>query len=134
MTARIPVDSLAALTHLPNVEFIQAARSLRVLNDLATDTIGETVFHGEGIDGSSVVIDIVDTGIDFTHPVFRNPDGSTRIKFLCDQTDAPQPGDQSCPGFGGLSNGGTLWTEADINASMASTTRVRQVDDYGHGR
>jgi subtilisin family serine protease len=36
---------------------------------------------GEGT-GSGVVVGVVDTGIDVTHPTFRNADGSTRIAWL----------------------------------------------------
>jgi subtilisin family serine protease len=36
---------------------------------------------GEGT-GAGVVVGVVDTGIDVTHPTFRNADGSTRIAWL----------------------------------------------------
>jgi hypothetical protein len=32
-------------------------------------------------------VGIIDTGIDYTHPVFRNIDGSTRIEAIWDQSD-----------------------------------------------
>ena len=36
--------------------------------------------------GENVMIGFVDTGIDYTHPVFRNLDGSTRVEAIWDQT------------------------------------------------
>lgn len=36
--------------------------------------------------GENVMIGFVDTGIDYTHPVFRNLDGSTRIEAIWDQS------------------------------------------------
>lgn len=36
--------------------------------------------------GRGVVMVIIDTGIDYTNPVFQNPDGSTRILTIWDQT------------------------------------------------
>ena len=61
--------------------------------------------------GAGVIVGICDWGFDFTHPNFRNPDGTTRFLALWDQlrrrrhADAlrlrsrPHPGgDQSCLG------------------------------------
>ncbi|MCI0439064.1 MAG: hypothetical protein L0177_08020, partial [Chloroflexi bacterium] len=97
--ARVPVDSLGALVSLPNVEFIQKARSYTPLNDISIPAIGASAVHDTGVDGSGVIVGIIDTGVDYTHPDFRNPDdGTTRIKFICDQTDPAQPGDNTCPG------------------------------------
>lgn len=39
-----------------------------------------------GLDGQGVLIGLVDTGIDYMHPVFRYSDGSTRIVGIWDQT------------------------------------------------
>lgn len=36
--------------------------------------------------GKRTVIVLIDTGIDYTDPVFQNPDGSTRILAIWDQT------------------------------------------------
>ena len=36
--------------------------------------------------GQGTLIGIIDTGIDYTNPVFRYPDGTTRIAALWDQT------------------------------------------------
>lgn len=45
--------------------------------------------------GAGVVVGIIDWGLDFEHPDFRNPDGSTRVSALWDQrgrhADSPQP-------------------------------------------
>ncbi|MEP7169261.1 MAG: hypothetical protein ABI855_07805, partial [Bacteroidota bacterium] len=37
-----------------------------------------------GYDGTGVVMGIIDTGIDFTHPDYQDSTGNTRIKFIWD--------------------------------------------------
>jgi len=44
--------------------------------------------------GRGVLLGVVDWGFDFTHPDFRNADGSTRIVALWDQRGAPSPGNR----------------------------------------
>jgi subtilisin family serine protease len=48
----------------------------------------------QGYDGTGVVMGIIDSGIDFTHPDYKDSLGNTRVKFLWDHTltgNAPQP-------------------------------------------
>lgn len=61
--------------------------------------------------GEGIMIGFLDTGIDYTHPVFRNLDGTTRIAGIWDQTI--QDGD---PPEGFLY--GTEYTEERINAAL----------------
>ena len=63
----------------------------------------------------------IDTGIDFTHDDFKNPDGSTRIVALWDQTlgvssNTPQP-----YGYG------QHWDSVDINAGLTTATMTNGV-------
>lgn len=46
--------------------------------------------------GQGVLIGLIDTGIDYTNPLFQNPDGTSRILRLWDQTM-----EESFPGAGG---------------------------------
>ena len=39
-----------------------------------------------GVSGAGVVVAILDRGIDWAHPDFIKPDGTTRIKWLLDMT------------------------------------------------
>jgi subtilisin family serine protease len=41
---------------------------------------------GLGLDGSDVIVGVIDTGIDYTNPLFRKENGDTRIQVLWDQT------------------------------------------------
>lgn len=75
-------------------------------------------------DGNGVVLGFIDSGIDVTHPDFKDATGNTRIKFLWDQNNvsgpaAPQP-----------YNYGVEWTAADIDANQCTHTDYAQ---FGHG-
>lgn len=87
-----------------------------------------------GYKGSGTLIGIVDTGIDYQNPVFKNMDGSTRIVGIWDQTIEGQ----------GIETGdivqdiryGTSYTEEQINEALNSVeplSIVPSVDTIGHG-
>lgn len=80
--------------------------------------------------GEGVMIGIIDTGIDYQNPVFRNPDGSTRIAAIWDQTiqDGEVP-----EGF----LYGSEYRREQINEALGSEEPLKivpSVDDEGaHG-
>lgn len=67
------------------------------------------------LDGTGVLVGIIDTGIDYTNSLFQYADGSTRIEYIWDQEDrtgnAPQ----------GIYYG-SEYTREDINAALQSET------------
>ncbi len=83
------------------------------------------------LSGEGVLVAIIDSGIDYENAVFRNADGTTRIRALWDQTI---PGN---PPMGYAI--GTEYTETEINAALSATTRqerfriVPSRDTSGHG-
>ena len=89
-----------------------------------------------GMTGNGVIIGIIDSGINYTHPAFRRSDGSSRIMALWDQTI--QPGDY--PGAAGTPHPiftyGTVYSQEDINRALSSSdpfSIVPSRDDDGHG-
>ncbi len=80
-----------------------------------------------GLTGAGVIVAILDSGIDYTHPDFRNSDGSTRILSIWDQSidgDPPQ-------GF----REGTEYSREQINFALSEnlTSLVPTRDTLGHG-
>ncbi|MCH1982452.1 S8 family peptidase [Ruminococcus sp. OA3] len=79
--------------------------------------------------GRGVIVGVIDTGIDYTHPAFRFNDGTTRIISIWDQT---LQDDKRPQGF----NFGTEFSRDMINIALASgepTSVVPTRDDNGHG-
>ena len=74
--------------------------------------------------GNGVVVGLIDDGIYFNHPDFKNPDSSTRIKFLWDQNYATSPTSPFPYNYG------KEWNYIDINNGLCS--HVEQ-GSAGHG-
>ena len=79
--------------------------------------------------GRGCVFCCIDTGVDYTSPVFRNEDGSTRILAIWDQTiqDGPAPRELYF---------GTEYTREQINAALQADdpySIVPSRDTVGHG-
>ena len=78
--------------------------------------------------GNNVMIGFVDTGIDYTNPLFRNVDGTTRILRIWDQTIEGAPP----VGF----TYGTEYTQQMINTALGTPDPLEIVptqDEVGHG-
>ena len=118
---RDPGQPLIHLASLPEVAFVSAAEIREPTNDIGTNNTGTfdannapiflgsngQILHQTGVNGTGVVVGVVDTGIDWRHRDFRDGAGCTRILSLWDQTDvigqcsAPAPDLQCQPGAGG---------------------------------
>lgn len=84
---RVPeplVDSLAAL---PQIEYVEKPKLLNfAVNQGRTASCMNPVQAGpDGLTGRGVIVAVIDSGIDFFHEDFRNPDGTTRLLELWDQ-------------------------------------------------
>jgi len=91
MTVRVPVGEVNNLLNHSGVLRVRPSRKLKPLLDVSrskihADTAEAGIGLPRGVTGSDVIVGIVDTGIDYNHPDFKNPDGSTRIIALWDQT------------------------------------------------
>lgn len=86
----------------------------------------------DNLNGTGVLVGIIDSGIDYTHPDFCNTDGTTRIAALWDQSfDSEKPPE----GY----RLGTLFTREQIDLALQEELRGNQrrivpsVDISGHG-
>jgi len=81
----------------------------------------------QGYDGTGVVLGFIDTGIDYSHPDYKDSAGNTRIKYIWDH-ELPDSANTPLP-----YNYGQEFTSAMIDAGQASA----HMDDFpytpGHG-
>lgn len=116
----IPVNSLVALSNVPTIRFIELPKSLFTAD--AQSNRASCVPQARdrfGLEGEGVLIGFIDTGIDYTHPGFRNEDGTTRIDYIYD-----------------LSLGGVVYDRDQINLALQSqdpSSVVPSFDQTGHG-
>lgn len=133
-TGVISLDKLPKLAAVEGVELVESAREMVGELDLAiVDTKVNLVHQGPpGRRGSGVIIGVVDSGCDFTHPCFRNADGTSRILFLWDQTLTKLATESAPAGF----NYGVEYTNATINSALNQAnpfTQVRSHNTDQHG-
>ncbi len=113
------------LSQLPNL--------LGITDEISLDTSGVYEIRNQpalNLRGEGVLIAVIDTGIDYTNPVFLNPDGTTRIASIWDQSiDTPGASPYN-------SEFGTEYTREQINQALASRAPleiVPSMDTVGHG-
>ena len=126
----VPVDEFTR--NLPNIRYSEIPEIFGLTDE--TSFNASRIFSlrntpGFNLRGEGVIIAIIDTGIDYTNPVFIRPDGSSKILYIWDQSihTGPSPED---------ANFGTIYTREQINQAFASETPFSVVpsrDEVGHG-
>ena len=146
--ARLPQEQIDTIAALPQIIYIekpkrlffevQQARAASCITSL--QNTNPTAFTGQG-----VLVAVIDSGIDYAHPDFRNDDGTSRIMYLWDQT-IPQT-TTSPTSFPTKSESsllspntpGTLYDNTLLNQALASPTIAQRqeicpsIDISGHG-
>lgn len=124
-------EKIAALYAYPQIENLEFPKRLFIAS--AYNLISSCIRSvqdpkNENLTGKGVLVAILDSGIDYTHPDFRQPDGSSRILSLWDQTGSGPPP----VGF----SAGTEYTRQQLNQALSSPTPldfVPSTDTNGHG-
>ncbi|WP_455587422.1 S8 family serine peptidase [Bacteroides sp.] len=91
-TAIIPIEQLNAFTQDSSVLNVDAGKEVRTMMDsVRIYTNVEQAFAGKGLphsfQGEGVIVGIIDSGFDFTHPNFKDETGNCRIQCVWDQNN-----------------------------------------------
>lgn len=125
----VPEDKVTLLSEIEQIEYVEKPKSLyfQIDSGIQASCILPVTIRPPYLSGSGVWIGIVDSGIDYAHPDFRNTDGSTKIQAIWDQSIAPdaERGWQSPAGFAV----GVEFTKEQIDAATGLPVR----DVSGHG-
>lgn len=126
-------DRIKALAGISEIEFIEKPKSLYFEAEAGRQAscIDAVQFPPYSLSGRGILVGIIDSGIDYANPAFRNEDGTTRIVSLWDQTidGIPPEGYPS----------GTEYTREMLNAALQETDEgarfgiVPSRDMSGHG-
>ena len=92
-------------------------------------TQNDKAFSKYGLTGKGVIVAILDRGIDYAHPDFRNTDSTTRIRMMWDMSNV-NPNLPICdPG----QPAPIAYTQTQINQALKSGTTLGARDAIGHG-
>ncbi len=117
---KIPVDKLVDLSRDPMIQYIELPKSLYITDYRANRaSCVQTAQGAYNLKGEGILVGFIDTGIDYTHPAFKNDDGTTRIEYIYD-----------------LDNDGKIYNKEMINQALNSNNPFSIVDStdvVGHG-
>ncbi|MBQ8802484.1 MAG: S8 family serine peptidase [Tyzzerella sp.] len=126
-------DRIPLLTDCAAVEYVEKPKRLffQVEEGKRASCITSVQTPPESLSGNGVLVAVIDSGIDYENEVFRNPDGTTRIRNLWDQTIQGNPPEGYVIG--------TEYTQEEINEALSASPRQERLrivpsrDISGHG-
>ncbi len=131
----IPENLIGAFSRMEEIEFIEKPKKLY---PQVTAGLGASCFYpllqpvsGKALSGQGVYMAILDSGIDYTDPMFLYADGTTKIAWLWDQgkrADA-EKGEKPPQGF----FTGVEYSRKMLNANLQKNSERLTTDVTGHG-
>lgn len=124
-------EQLSLLEQYTEIEAVETPKILtpNIQESLIRSCVADVQKDGKyNLSGEGVLISIIDSGIEYTHPDFLNDDGTSRILYMWDQTAQGTPPQ----GF----TGGAEYNNEQINSALLSDdplSVVPEIDFIGHG-
>ena len=135
----IPESLIESFANLEEVEYIEKPKRLffSVTEGKRASCILPLTTRSPFLSGKGTIVAVIDSGITYDHMDFRNPDGTSRILELWDQSIASDPAKGFYPPEGFAT--GTVFTRERIDEALAQQTKaqmfqlVPSLDVSGHG-
>lgn len=146
----VPEQLVDSVAELEEIEYVEKPKRFFYGVEMPADSscIAQVTFRNPFLTGAGVLIAVLDSGIEARLPEFRKRDGSTRIRYLWDQTltpDAPETAEAENAG-GNLPRRppegfrtGVEFDSDQINRALEAPTLQQQfqllpsTDTTGHG-
>ena len=144
----IPENLIDVFTQLDEVEYVEKPKRLyfSIVSGKQASCIFPVTARNPYLTGKGVLIAVIDSGIDFESPEFRDIRGNTRIQFLWDQTLVPEQvnarlpaGEEEFAGKAAPPEGfhlGVEFSKYRIDKALKSSDPkqiVPSYDIFGHG-
>lgn len=128
---RISESQMEALGNLAEVDYVEKPRRLffAIEQGIQSSCIRPVYVSPFSLSGRGCLVAVIDSGIDWKHKDFRNPDGTTRILYLWDQSLEVISGEKSPERYGF----GVEYDKEQIDAALFRDAMVRSRDVSGHG-
>lgn len=122
------IKKLANDKHVLRMEYVQhhiqlMADTCVVRNRIKNVRLGTPPLT-QAYDGTGVIVGIIDSGTDFSHPDFKDANGNSRIKFLWDMTKSFAVNTPTTFGYG------QEWSNYEIDQGQCTHSDLLH---YGHG-
>lgn len=104
-------DKFEKLLNYSEIEYVEKPFILETQDSQSFSSTGITSFKNRtGLTGKGTILGFIDSGIDYTLPIFKDTNGKSKILYIWDQSIKGTPPE----GF----KQGTLYTNEDINQAI----------------
>ncbi len=136
----VPEQLVEAVSNIEEIEYVEKPKRYyyQDIGPAADSCMTQVTLRDPFLAGTGVLVAVLDSGIDFTRPEFRDGAGRTRILYLWDQTLRPEAGNGERQPPQGFAQG-VEFSAQQIDRALAESDPQQRymllpsVDTSGHG-
>ncbi len=136
----VPEQLVEAVSNIEEIEYVEKPKRYyyQDIGPAADSCMTQVTLRDPFLSGTGVLVAVLDSGIDFTRPEFRDGAGHTRILYLWDQTLRPEAGNGERQPPQGFAQG-VEFSAQQIDRALAESDPQQRymllpsVDTSGHG-